>query len=107
MRKFFFTITLALTAFIVKAQTVDDVVKRLDKKDNEKAKELIDKLTSDPNSKNAEAWFIKAQVYNALAIDDKFKDQVPDAYEQAFDAWEKAYAIDPNNKRMLLDAYKT
>src|SRR6266498_1619214 len=107
MRKpIFITALLAITTLFAGAQTVDDALKQLGKS-NDKAKEAIDKLTADPNSKNAEAWYTKAQIYNALAIDDKFKASVPDAYEQAFEAFKKAYDIDPNNKRMLLDLYKT
>ena len=107
MRKSIFTAMLAIAAFMANAQSVEDVTKQLEKKNNDKAKELIDKLTADPNSKNADAWYVKAQVYNALAIDEKFKASVPDAYEQSFEAFKKAYDIDPNNKRLLLDLYKT
>jgi len=107
MRKsIFIAAILAISSFIAGAQTVDDALKQLGK-NNDKAKEAIDKLTADPNSKNAEAWYVKAQIYNALATDDKFKTSVPDAYEQAFEAFKKAYDIEPNNKRMLLDLYKT
>jgi len=107
MRKSIFTITLAIATFITHAQSVEDVRKALDKKDNGKAKEIIDKITADPNSKNVEAWYLKTQVYNALAVDDKFKATIPDAYEQAFDAFKKAVDIDPNNKMILLDLYKS
>jgi tetratricopeptide (TPR) repeat protein len=107
MRKsIFITAILAISSFIASAQSVDDALKQLGK-NNDKAKEAIDKLTADPNSKNAEVWYVKAQVYNALATDDKFKASVPDAYEQAFEAFKKAYDIEPTNKRMLLDLYKT
>lgn len=107
MRKsIFIAAILAFSSFIVNSQTVDDALKQLGK-NNEKAKEAIDKLTADPNSKNADAWYAKAQIYNALATDDKLKASVPDAYGQAFEAFKKAYDIDPNNKRMLLDLYKT
>jgi tetratricopeptide (TPR) repeat protein len=107
MRKsLFIAAILAVCGFMANAQTVDDALKQLGK-NNDKAKEAIDKLTADPNSKNADAWYVKAQVYNALGADDKFKTSVPDAYVQAFEAFKKAYDIDPNNKRMLLDLYKT
>src|SRR6266496_408741 len=107
MRKsIFIAAILAISSFIAGAQTVDDALKQLGK-NNDKAKEAIDKLTADPNSKNAEAWYVKAQIYNALATDDKFKTSVPDAYEQAFEAFKKAYDIDPNDKLMILDQYKT
>jgi tetratricopeptide (TPR) repeat protein len=100
------TALLAILTVVAGAQTVDDAIKQLGK-NNDKAKEAIDKLTADPNSKNADAWYAKAQIYNTLATDDKFKTSVPDAYDQAFQAFQKAYDIDPNNKRMLLDLYKT
>jgi tetratricopeptide (TPR) repeat protein len=107
MRKsLFIAAILAVSSFAASAQSVDDALKQLGK-NNDKAKEAIDKLTADPNSKNADVWYAKAQIYNALAIDDKFKASVPDAYEQAFEAFRKAYDIEPNNKRMLLDLYKT
>src|SRR4030095_15091532 len=107
MRKsIFIAAILAVSSFVANSQTVDDALKQLGK-NNEKDKEAIDKLTADPNSKNADAWYAKAQIYNALATDDKLKASVPDAYEQALEAFKKAYDIEPNNKRMLLDLYKT
>ncbi|MFI5187603.1 MAG: hypothetical protein ACHQF0_12810 [Chitinophagales bacterium] len=107
MRKSIITALLAIATVVANAQSVDDALKQLGKS-NDKAKDAIDKLTADPsNAKNADAWYVKAQVYNALATDDKFKTALPDAYEQAFEAFKKAYEIDPNNKRILLDLYKT
>lgn len=100
MRKPIITALLAIATLVAGAQSVDDAVKQLGK-DNAKAKNAIDKVTADPgNAKNAEAWYVKAQIYNAIAIDDKLKASVPDAYEQAFEAFKKSYDIDPNNKRM-------
>jgi len=107
MRKTFIAAIFIATAFVAGAQTPDDAVKQLEKS-RDKAKETIDKITADPaNAKNADAWYAKAQIYNALATDEKFKTAVPDAYDQAFDAFKKAYDADPNNKRMMLDLYKT
>jgi tetratricopeptide (TPR) repeat protein len=106
MRKSIFTVLLAITTMAAFAQSVDDAKKQLEKKNLDKAKEIIDKLTADPNAKNAEAWYVKAQIYNTLAIDDKYKTTNPDAYSQAFDAFKKAVDIDPNNKTILLDLYK-
>ncbi len=101
------TALLAIVTFVANAQSVEDALKQLGK-NNEKAKDAIDKITADPNNaKNADAWYAKAQIYSTLATDDKFKTAIPDAYEQAFDAFKKTYDIDPNNKRMLLDLYKT
>jgi len=107
MRKSIITALLAIATLVAGAQPVDDALKQLGK-NNAKAKDAIDKITADPsNAKNADAWFVKAQIYNAIATDEKLKASVPDAYDQAFDAFRKAYEIDPNNKRMLIEAYKT
>ena len=107
MQKFLFTIAIALTALIANGQTADDAFKLYDKKKLDKAKEMIDKLTSDPNSKDAYAWLVKAQVYNAIAVDDAMKESVPDAYEQAFEAYKKAYDLNPNLNQLKLDFYQT
>jgi len=107
MRKTIIAALFITAGFAARAQSVDDALKQLDK-NRDKAKEAVDKLTADPaNAKNADAWYAKAQVYNALATDDKYKASIPDAYDQAFDAFKKAYEADPNNKRMMLDLYKT
>jgi len=107
MRKTIIAAIFVMTGFVAGAQSPDDAVKQLEK-NRDKAKETIDKITSDPaNAKNADAWYAKAQIYNALATDEKYKTWIPDAYDQAFDAFKKAYDADPNNKRMLLDLYKT
>jgi len=107
MRKTIIAAIFVMTGFVAGAQSPDDAVKQLEK-NRDKAKETIDKITSDPaNAKNADAWYAKAQIYNALATDEKYKTSIPDAYDQAFDAFKKAYDADPNNKRMLLDLYKT
>jgi len=107
MCKLVTTLILAIATFVAGAQTVDDALKQLGKS-NDKAKEAIDKITADPaNAKNADAWYAKAQIYNALATDDKFKASIPDAYDQAFEAFKKAYEVDPNNKRMVVEQYKT
>lgn len=107
MRKTIIAVLFIIAGFVAGAQPVDDALKQLGKS-NDKAKEAIDKITADPaNAKNADAWYAKAQIYNALATDDKYKTSMPDAYDQAFDAFKKAYDADPNNKRMMLDLYKT
>jgi tetratricopeptide (TPR) repeat protein len=106
MQKLFLTIAVLFAAILVEAQTPQDAQKALEGKKLDKAKEIVDKLTADPSQKSAYAWLVKAQVYNALAIDDKFKTMVPDAYEQAFEAYKKAYEIDPNDNSIKLDFFK-
>jgi len=107
MRKTIIAAIFIVTGFAAGAQSVEDAVKQLDK-NRDKAKEAIDKITADPaNAKNADAWYGKAQIYTALAADEKYKAAIPDAYDQAFEAFKKAYDIDPNNNRMKLDLWKT
>jgi len=107
MRKTIIAAIFIITGFAAGAQSVDDAIKQLEK-NRDKAKESIDKITADPaNAKNADAWYAKAQIYNALATDEKYKTSIPDAYDQAFDAFKKAFDADPNNKRIMLDQYKT
>jgi tetratricopeptide (TPR) repeat protein len=107
MQKLYLTIAVLFLAIMVQAQTPQDAQKALEGKKLDKAKEIVDKLTADPNQKSAYAWLAKAQVYNSLAIDDKFKTAVPDAYEQAFEAYKKAYEIDPNDNSIKLDFFKS
>lgn len=107
MQKLFLTIAVILATLAGRAQSASDAQKALDAKKLDKAKDIVDKLTADPNQKAASAWLAKAQVYNALAIDDKYKTAVPDAYEQAFEAYKKAYEIDPNDNFIKLDFYKS
>jgi tetratricopeptide (TPR) repeat protein len=106
MQKFLFTVAIAFTALMVNAQSAEEAFKHLEKRKLDKAKEIIDKLTADPNNKDAYAWLVKAQVYNAIAVDDAMKASVPDAYEQAFEAYKKAYDANPNLNQLKLDFYQ-
>ena len=107
MRKLIFLVALTVTAFAVQAQKPEDATEALDKKKLDKAKEIVDKLTADPNQKNAHAWLVKAQVYSALATDEKYKEAIPNALDQAFDAYKKALELNPSDKFILLDFYRT
>src|ERR1051326_952263 len=76
MRKTIIAAVFIAAGFVAGAQTPDDAVKELEK-NRAKAKETIDKITADPaNAKNADAWYAKAQIYNILATDEKFRDPV-------------------------------
>ncbi len=70
MKKIFFSLTLLMLAFFVKAQTYDEIKQNLMLGQAKKAKEDVDKRMS--NSKFAskpEAYILKAAVYSALAGD--------------------------------------
>ena len=73
MRKTIIAALFIVTGFVAVAQPVDDALKQLGK-NNDKAKDAIDKITADPaNAKNADAWYTKAQIYNKHATNEKYK----------------------------------
>ena len=62
------------------AQTVDKAKDLLKANKLPEAKEEIDKvLLVEKNQKNAEAWYYKMKIYNAIAVNDPMKTQYPDA----------------------------
>ena len=90
------------------AQDTKKLKTYLDAKQYDKAKAEVDaailKNPADPS-----ALYHKSKVYVALAADPQFKNSVPDAREQAFDAFKKAIDTDKDNKVLLLatqDQYK-
>ena len=107
MQKLILTIAIAFFACIAKAQTTEDIAKLLDKKKYQQAREAIDKLTADPNYKDAYGWLLKAQVYNGISTDEALKASVPDACETAFESYKKAYDANPNLNQIKLDFYQT
>jgi tetratricopeptide (TPR) repeat protein len=72
------------------------------------AKTQIDGVLADAkNAKNAEAWYYKSKIYEAIAASDQLKTQFPDARAQAFEAL-KNYVQYDDKKLILLqiDQYK-
>lgn len=72
------------------------------------AKTEIDKVVaSDKFSKNSEAWYTKAKIYNAIAADNTLSAQTPDARAQALAAIKKYVELDDKKLIMLqIDQYK-
>ncbi|HEY4935885.1 MAG TPA: hypothetical protein VII44_04860 [Puia sp.] len=90
------------------AQSVDKAKELLKANKIAEAKEEIDKaLLVDKNQKNAEAWYYKVKIYNAIAVNDQLKAQYPDALLQSLDAL-KNYTQYDDKKLVLLtvDSYK-
>ncbi len=82
------------------AQDAKKLKTYLDAKQYDKAKAEVDNaLAKNPN--DAVALYYKAKVYGALASDATFKTTVPDAREQAFEAFKKAMEVDKDNKAMF------
>lgn len=83
------------------AQDTKKLKQYLDAKQFDKAKAEVDAaVTKNPN--DLLASYYKGKVYAALAADPQFKTSVPDAREQAFEAFKKAMDNDKDNKVMLI-----
>ncbi len=70
MKKIFFSLTLLMLAFFVKAQTYDEIKQNLMLGQTKKAREDVDKrMTNAKFASKPEAYILKAAVYSALAGD--------------------------------------
>jgi hypothetical protein len=90
------------------AQSVDKAKDLLKANNLAGAKDEIDKaLMVEKNQKNAEAWYTKVKVYNAIAADNNLKGQYPDALIQSLDALKKYVQYDDKKSVLLAaDGYK-
>jgi hypothetical protein len=83
------------------AQDAKKLKTYLDAKQFDKAKAEVDAaIAKNPN--DPIALYYKAKVYGQLATDATFKTTVPDAREQAFTAFKKAFELDKDKKVMLV-----
>ena len=89
------------------AQAPTEALKLIEKKKFDKAKEMIDKLTADPKTATGDAWYIRSQVYDFISNDSVASKQFPEAVEESYAAFQKTFQVEPKNKFMLLDQYKT
>ena len=110
MRRLFLTGFLALVGMGLFAQSVDKAKDLLKSNKLADAKTEIDKvLAVEKNQKNAEAWYNKLKIYNAIAANPQLSGQFPDARDQAFDALKKYVDLDEKDKKLVLlqlDGYK-
>jgi hypothetical protein len=108
MKRMLLSLLMAVVCSGLFAQTVDKAKELLKANKLPEAKEEIDKfLLVDKNQKNAEAWYYKVKIYNAIAASDQLKAQYPDALLQSLDAL-KNYTQYDDKKLVLLmvDSYK-
>ncbi|MBA3674241.1 MAG: hypothetical protein H0W75_04665 [Chitinophagaceae bacterium] len=108
MKKILLTGTLLIMLSALFAQDPKKLKTFLDAKQYDKAKAEVDaaiaKKPADPL-----ALYYKSKVYSTLAADPQFKVSVPDAREQAFEAFKKAIETDKDNKVLFAatqDQYK-
>lgn len=97
---------LLLTSFLLKAQTIDDVIDLMDKKDFSGAKSMIDKyLTIPKNSEKPDGWYIKGRVYNAASYNESLSpDELFRLKSDALDGFMKNYQMDPKRVRFQLES---
>jgi tetratricopeptide (TPR) repeat protein len=97
MKSLFLTVLLACTAFGVFAQKLDKIKDQLAKNKLAEARNDINSfLANDKNKNNAEGWYTKAKIYNAISKDEALKATVPGARDSAFQAL-KVYAAMQND----------
>jgi uncharacterized protein YijF (DUF1287 family) len=108
MKRIFLSLALAGLFSGLFAQSVDKAKDLLKANKISEAKTEIDNaLTVEKNQKNAEAWYTKVKVYNAIAANDQLKASVPDAYLQSLEALKKYTALDDKKLVSLtVDQYK-
>jgi hypothetical protein len=108
MKRIFLSLALAGLFSGLFAQSVDKAKDLLKGKKLTEAKTEIDNaLTVEKNQKNAEAWYQKVKIYNAIAADSVLKSTVPDAYVQSLAALKKYAELDDKKLVLLtLDQYK-
>lgn len=108
MKRMLLSLFMAVICSGLFAQSVDKAKELLKANNLQGAKDEIDKvLLVDKNQKNAEAWYTKVKVYNAIAVNDQLKTQNPDALIQSLDALKKYTQLDDKKLASLtLDQYK-
>jgi hypothetical protein len=109
-RIFCLAIFMAFATTGIFAQTVKKTKELITAKDWVKAKESIDLTLANPKLKKdetAEAWYLKAKVYSALASDPATKSLVPDGRTQALEAVKKSVEADKAQSQvfMTMDQY--
>jgi len=90
------------------AQSVDKAKDLLKANKLVEAKDEIDKvLLTDKYQKNAEAWYMKVKIYNAIGSSETLKATYPDALIQSLDALKKYSQYDDKKQLLLIaDGYK-
>ncbi|HEV3224392.1 MAG TPA: hypothetical protein VGZ90_16040 [Puia sp.] len=108
MKRMLLSLVMAVVCTGLFAQTVDKAKELLKANKLAEAKDEIDKtLLVEKNQKNAEAWYYKVKIYNAIAANDQLKAQYPDALLQSLAALKNYVQYDDKKFALLiLDSYK-
>ncbi|HEY0677455.1 MAG TPA: hypothetical protein VGD17_04180 [Chitinophagaceae bacterium] len=108
MKRIFLTTVFAAMATVMFAQKVDKAKDLLKANKLAEARTEIDNfLAQEKNAKNADGWYTKAKIYNAISQDATLKTQVPNARMEAFNALKKYTEVDDKMLISLqIDGYK-
>src|SRR5579863_2638344 len=108
MKAILLTVLIAVSGLGLYAQSLDKAKESLKANKLTDAKTQIDGVLADAkNAKNAEAWYVKSKIYEAIAANDQLKSQYPDARAQALDALRNYVQFDDKKLILLqLDQYK-
>jgi hypothetical protein len=108
MKRMLFSLLTAVICTGLFAQSADKAKDLLKANNLAGAKDEIDKvLLVEKNQKNAEVWYTKVKIYNAIAADSTLKKQYPDALVQSLDALKKYTQFDDKKSILLAaDGYK-
>lgn len=101
MKKVLITTVAALGMHLAMAQNSEITNAILAQKSGtlDKAKASIDKaVTHEKTANNPKAWFTKGEVYAAFVDNPIYGSQVPNAVEEAYQAYDKAIALDKDGE---------
>src|SRR5579872_4156394 len=108
MKRMLLSLLMAVVFSGLFAQSVDKAKELLKANNLAGAKDEIDKvLAVEKNQKNAEAWYTKVKIYNAISADNTLKTQYPLALVESLDALKKYVQYDDKKSVLLAaDGYK-
>lgn len=101
MKKTIFGLLFMGAGLFVSAQDIKTASKLFDAKQYDKAREAIDAAVAGKEAAKPEAWIWKHKIYWALANSDAFKNLVPDALMQGYEALKKGRAMPKGEEAML------
>ena len=107
MKKIVFTVVVALLSVTGFAQSLDDIGEMIDKSQYTQARAAIDKFLLNPKKANdAEAWFFKGVIYNAISKDATASaDSSYQWKEVAYRAFQKNQQLDPKDIRLTFQQH--
>jgi tetratricopeptide (TPR) repeat protein len=101
MKKTIFGLLFTGLGFLCTAQDIKTATKFFDAKQYDKARDAIDAAIAGKEGAKPEAWIWKHKIYWAIGTTDQFKNLVPDALQQGYEALKKGKAMPKGDEAML------